>query len=465
MIFLPFVHRLCGGVFLNRLSYFVAVSVIYAGAGLGQTAQSSSDQNQEYKGPSILSRDKSLIGERGGKLIDFRFYGQLTGVYDSGLTAVAVDSNSNLLNVGGDYGVEAGFGLIGSKKWKRDQLSLEYRGTYRHYATNQYFDGIDQFLNLAYGRILSRRLTLDLKETAGTSSVANGGFSYVPLTNTDLFAVPANELFDNRTNFVQSRVDLTWHKSERLSFGVGGQGFIVRRRSFALAGLDGFGEHADVSYRLSRQQTVSLQFEMSHFDFQRTFGDADVRTASLGWNVGLGRKWELGFQAGGSLASVRGLTQVSVDPAVAAIVGRTVAVVQFDRVVAVPYFEARATRRFERSSLSFSGTTGVSPGNGVYLTSRQTSAGGSYSYAGLRKLTLGANANVSQYSALGQSIGKLKNYQGGLGATYKLANAVHLEARYDYRRYTTQNNMFKKNSERFSLGLAFSPGEGPLALW
>ena len=56
-----------------------------------QPDQNAQEQEQTYAGPSILSRDKSLIGERGGKLIDFRFYGELTGVYDSGLTALVVD--------------------------------------------------------------------------------------------------------------------------------------------------------------------------------------------------------------------------------------------------------------------------------------------------------------------------------------------------------------------------------------
>ena len=446
------------------------MGAVLAGAVCGQTPASQSnsaqsDSTQEYRGPSILSRDRNLLGERGGKLIDFRFYGQLSGLYDSGLTPVAVDTNANLLSTGANYGIEAGFGVIGSRRWRRDQLSVEYRGSYRHYPTNQYFDGIDQFLNLGYGRELTRRINLNLKETVGTTSVANGGFSYVPLTNTDLFAVPANELFDNRTNFAQSRVDLTWQQTARLSYGFGGQGFVVRRRSFALAGLDGFGAHGDVAYRITRRQTLSIEYEFSHFDFQRTFGDADVHTTSLGWNVSLGQKWDFGIQAGASRTFVRGLTQVSIDPAIAAIVGRNIAVVQFDRAVTIPAYGGRAVRRFDRSSLNLSANVGASPGNGVFLTSRQTSLAAAYSYTGLRKWTLGANSAYSELSALGQSLGKFKNFQGGVGATYKLANATHLEFRYDLRHYTTQNNLFKKNSDRFSLGIAFSPGETPLAIW
>src|SRR5258706_16095848 len=59
--------------------------------GLDQktTEQKQADANQTYEGPSILSRDKSLIGERGGKLIDFRFYGEYSGIYVSDQTPKA----------------------------------------------------------------------------------------------------------------------------------------------------------------------------------------------------------------------------------------------------------------------------------------------------------------------------------------------------------------------------------------
>src|SRR5216684_1954215 len=89
-----------------------------------QPDQNTLEQEQTYAGPSILSRDKSLIGERGGKLIDFRFYGELTGVYDSGLTPLVVDPQGNVPNYGGSPGVEVGGGVIGSRTWRRDRLSL-----------------------------------------------------------------------------------------------------------------------------------------------------------------------------------------------------------------------------------------------------------------------------------------------------------------------------------------------------
>src|SRR6266850_2071723 len=148
----------------------LATGMLAAGILAGQQAQPSEgaqEPTKEYQGPTILSRDKSLIGERGGKLLDFRFYADIMGAYDSGLTSVATDAQGNLARFGSNYSAEAGVGVVGSREWRRDKLSLEYHGSGRHYTGNSFFDGTDQYLNLSYAHALSRRLTLDLKETLG----------------------------------------------------------------------------------------------------------------------------------------------------------------------------------------------------------------------------------------------------------------------------------------------------------
>ena len=429
-----------------------------------QPDQAAQDQEQTYAGPTILSRDKSLIGERGGKLIDFRVYGELTGIYDSGLVPLVVNPEGQVPNYGAE-GVEAGFGVIGSRSFAHDKLSLEYRGTYRHYTAHSYFDGTDQFLNLAYSHLLSRHITLDLKETLGSVSLANGEFAYVPLSNTDLFAVPVNELFDNRTSFLQSRIDLVWQKTARLSFGLGGEGFVVRRRSFALAGLNGYSARANVAYRISRRQTVSANYEYTYFDFQRQFGNAKMQGVTLGYSIGLSRKWDFSMQAGAIRVESSGLTQVAIDPAIAAIVGQNVAIVTFHRTLYVPMGEARLIRRYDRSAITLGYSIGTTPGNGVYLTSKQNVGTVSYSYTGRRRLTVGVDASYGTLSAVGQTLGQLTNFQAGAGTTYKLGRATHIELRYDYRHYTTQNSFYLKDSNRVMLGLAFSPGETPLAIF
>jgi hypothetical protein len=40
-----------------------------------------------------------------------------------------------------------------------------------------------------------------------------------------------------------------------------------------------------------------------------------------------------------------------------------------------------------------------------------------------------------------------------------LTRAAHLDVRYDYRHYTTENAILQKDSNRVSVGLAFSLGD------
>lgn len=430
------------------------------------TAEDQSSPAQQYEGPSIVSRDKTLIGERGGKLLDFRVWAGINGVYDSGIVPVSTDQTGRITDVGGSEGVEASFGASGSRQWKRDSLSLDYSGTFRHYVNDSAFDGIDQFISLRYGRILTRHLTLDIKEVADTSNLANGAYTYLPLTAIDLASAPTNDLFDNRTYYSQSRVAMVWKKSARLSISVNGQGYLVRRESSALAGLNGYSTGGDVAYRITRRQTLSVNYSYTNYDYQRTFGNANVNTVSAGYSIGLGRRWDASFSLGGSYAGARGEQQVAVSPAIVAIIGVPTIVSTFNTHTAVPYGVASIVRRFSHSSVSLNGSTGVSPGNGVYLTSRQTSASGSYSYVGLRRWTMGASFAFAELSSIGQAgLGKYNDYVAGAGATYKIGPQMHMEFRYDYRHYTANNDFYLKDSQRVSLGFAWSPGELPLAIW
>lgn len=422
------------------------------------------DQQPAYPGPPILNRDRSLLNERHGKLLDYRFYTELLGVYDSGLAPLSTDARGDQTNVGVD-GIETGFGVIASRRSKHDKFSVEYKGAFRQYSSNDVVHGLDQFLNLNYGREFSRRLTLNVKATAGSVSLANGAFTYLPLTNNDLFAIPLNELFDIQTRFAQSRLDLVSRQTARLSFDFGGEGFVVRRSSLALTGLDGYNAHANAAYRLTLFQTFTAGYEYTYFDFQRAFGNSRIQIASLGYAVALSRNWDLSFRGGGIRIDGLGITEVAIDPSIAAIVGQNFANVTFARSNYLPLVESRLTRRLNQASLTFSYLTGVTPGNGVYLTSRQNAAQVSYFYAGFRRWSAGFNAGYNDLSPLGQTLGKYTNLQGGTAMRYRLAPDTYAQFRYDYRHYTTQNNFYQKDSNRVSLGLVYSPGDRPLEIW
>ena len=443
-----------------------ATLAIFGGFAVAQNEQSEQNEPVRYEGPSILSRDRSLIGERSGKLLDYRFYADVMGAYDTGLIPVSTTSSGKLNQSSGLPSVSVGVGLTGTKIWRHDQLSVDYNGGFRHYPSAGFYDSVDQFLNLSYAHSFSRRLIFQTRETAGTTSYLNGYFTYLPLENTDLYSVPTNELFDNRTSYLQSRVDMTWQKTVRLSINFGGEGFLVRRRSEALAGVNGWNGHADVSYRLTRRQSLTLSYQHVAFDYVRQFGNAAIEQFTAGYSIGLGRRWDFGSQFGAARMDFRGLTIVNVDPAIAAIVGQNTAVVTFHRITYIPIYEMQIVRRFERASLAAAYNQSFSPGNGVYLASRQTAATLSYSYTGRKKLTFGANAGYSRLTSLGQTLGAYTGEFAGLGSTYMLRTYAHLEFRYDYRHYTTGDvTGYKQNAQRVTVGFAFSPAQKPLPIW
>jgi hypothetical protein len=430
-----------------------------AGLAPAQEQPDAGERDQQeptFEAPSILSRDSSFI-DSSGKRLELGLFGKVSGVYDSGLTPVVIPGMPFAPQA--DYGVETSFGAAAIRRWRRAKFSIEYRGVYRQYATATLFDGWDHFLQLAYQRALARHLTLDFKSTTGATTLANGDFAYLPISALDRLGLPLNELFDNRTNYFESRLDLTWRATARLSFGLGGDGFVVRRQSLLLAGLNGYSARASVAYRLTARQTISASYNNTYFDFERAFGNSRLEIPTLGYAVMLAPHWDLSTQAGAARVQTLGLTEVALDPAIVALTGESFATVAFSRTSYLPVGEARLVRTFKTSSLTFDYAMGVTPGNGYYLTSRQNSATIDYSLLASRRWEARGSAGFSRLSALGQDLGRYINLQGGIELFYNLTDAAHIDLRYDYRHYTTEDAILQKDSNRLSLGLAFSLGE------
>ena len=135
------------------------------------------------------------------------------------------------------------------------------------------------------------------------------------------------------------------------------------------------------------------------------------------------------------------------------------------RVNWVPAANMLLTRKFHYSTLTFNYDRGVSPGNGVYLTTRQEIANGAFSYTGLRKANIGISGGHVSFGSLTQTVGGYSSFTGGGGVTYKISGAFHFVARYDYRRYDIATTVFRRGSYRATIGFAFSPKDVPLSLW
>src|SRR6516225_8745607 len=143
--------------------------------------------------------------------IDFRPFIEVAGVYDTGLTGVIVNDQGQLGNTDA-AGVEISGGISGTHSWRHTLLGLDYRGSYRHYDRQTFYDGSDQSLLLGVTQQLSRHTTLSLREGAG---MFTRDFGIVGLPQTVPFDpatsfVPTTDFFDNRTVYLSTQADLAY---------------------------------------------------------------------------------------------------------------------------------------------------------------------------------------------------------------------------------------------------------------
>jgi hypothetical protein len=280
-----------------------------------------------------------------------------------------------------------------------------------------------------------------------------------------LYGLTGNELFNTPTAMLMSTARAIYQRSSRLSFSAGASGFIVRRRSQALMSANGVQATGDVAYRLSRYQTIGFDYSYNRFVFTRQVGTSEFHGVAVNYAIRVGKHWEFGLRAGGFRVRSQQLVQAPIDPAVAAIFGLTSGIEISDRTTYAPNLQGHLTRGFRRGSWSLSYVRTVMPGNGVYLTSSTDRAETTYSYTGLARVTLQCRVGYDRMSSLAQTIGRYRSYSGGGGATVKLGRALSLIAQVEARRYDANGAMFQRSSFYANLGLSWSPGERPLAIW
>jgi len=415
-----------------------------------------------YSGPGVLSRGAGDIGTRAGQDVDLRLFGSVTAIYDNGILPYSVDGNGKLVEIGGVYGTEFSIGAYGVHNFHHAKLGLDYKGVYRHYSQQTFYDGTDQTLALGYTYQKSARLYFDTRQMAGTISQGTSLAGILP-TISDAVVTPASVLFDNRMNYLQSTLDVNYLLSARTILTVGGDGYGVWRKATGLIGMQGYTLRGTIQHRVTQRTTVGVNYQHMHYDFPKAFGESDINSFAGSFSTQLGRSWTFGLGGGVYLAEVQGLQRVAVDPEIAALLGVSSTVQTFYQKSTFPQWSASINRRFRRANLSLQYANGASAGNGIYLTSRQSSATGSFSYTAARKWSFSVAAGYNRLQGIGQSLQPYSQYSGGAGFTYSINRPLQLIARYDRRHQEIINGSFLQNSYRATIGISFSPSDIPLA--
>jgi len=446
-------------------------TILFLGCALALMAQSDPPQadssaagsDDAYSGPAILSRGETP-GAHTVAPIAFRPYIGVSGIYDTGLVPVAVTSTGGI-PTSDLYGLEANLGAYTYHVWKHTTLALDYKGDYRHYSTSTW-DGTDQFLSLILTHQPSKRVTITMREQGGVYS--NNYFlgSSLGALDPNYLQLPQNDIYDNRVIFAGVSTDLTYRLTHRLSFHVGGDGSLVRRQSSALYGMTSGVARGDLEYRISRHSTLGADYKFTYFEYTKGFGNTGIHSVGLNYSTQISQQVQLSARIGGARVESQSLTEVTLDPAVAALLGESVGIQAAYRLNYVPDMQVRLTDTLRRSQFSLSYSDQVVPGNGVYLTSRNNTGSASYSYTGIRHWNLGVNAMYGRMTALVQTVGAYSAYGGGVGITRDLGRGLHSVLRLDARHYDVAGGGLPTTTEyRVSLGVSFSPGDLPLVLW
>ncbi len=418
-----------------------------------------------------MSNGAGTIGQRSGQQVDLRFYADISGVYDNGIQPYALNSQGGLLTLNGLYGVQLDLGAYGVHQWRQAQMGLNYTGDFYHYVNASSYDGSNHNLTLGYTYQKSRRIALDFRVLAGTSTLGYGSPGFYGSTSTQIPSNIVNQptaiLFDSRIYYVQATAGVNFILSPRVVLTIGGDGFLVRRTAAGLAGTNGWTARASLQRTMSRTKTIGVTFDHMHFEFPPAYGQSDENLGEGFFTAVLSPRWTVSIRGGVFQSQIQGVQQVALNPVIAALLGESFGFQTFATQNIFPSGAVSLTGKYKTYVIGFSYGRTVVPGNGVYLTSRQESATASYSYTASKKWNLGGSGGYYKLEGIGQDLQPYSTFGGGAGFTYSLTRSLHINGRYDYRHQEISmlTNGFKANGSRVTLGLAFSPGDIPLSLW
>lgn len=397
-----------------------------------------------------------------------RFFASVRGTYDSGLTAVRFQSNGAPTNSSG-YGYGAIGGIYGYKEWRRTQLMGSYMLGYQDYAKSANTGaGINQSVSLGLTHMLSRRITFQssIRGSSLTRSFGSGYGFIRPGEETD----PVNDdqglddVYDNRTYRISNSNSMVFQLTPRVQTAATGGGFLTKRTG-SLVSVSGVFASGDISRRITRTQTLSINYNFSQFNYSNRYGNTFMQGVGLGWGMALGRRWELGLNGGITMIKIDSLRNIILDPAIAAIIGQTHGTETLYRESFYPIYQARLMGNFRRSNMSIRYGQRITPGNGSFLTSRMESGGVSYGFTGVRKMNVTLISGFNRMHNLMINSAQGTNLYAGVVAGYQLRSDLQFNVSVIGRQFESAATDFSRRGVRVAVGLSYSPGEVPLALW
>jgi hypothetical protein len=438
-----------------------------SGADSAQTAVEAPD----YTGPAILSRGFALSRPSLPENQPFRYYVGVSAIYDSGLLGAYVQ-NGALQSIA-SAGVDINWGASMRRYRRKSIIDFSYSGHYFDYVSDTKSSGQDHSLAVGLTRQISPRLSIGVRETAGlysnTYSVLDStAVSDLTLPSGPIVVAPTTEAFDDRTYYSTTTASASYQLTPRLSVSVNGAYFLVSRNSQYLADTKGYQTGGDISYRMTRRQTVGVYYSHSEFSYTKIFGDSNSDSIGMDYGISLSRNMNLSVRAGGTRYDTQSLNTVTPNPLVQAVLGIQAGVEKDYFVGYAPDLSVSLTRNLRTSSIGASFSEGITPGNGLILTSRSQSESVFWNLPTFRNYAaqLGAgHSNLSGYANGDGSAGNYANYFARFSLSHPVTRFISSYLNIDYLQDGFGGTTFHQKEYRISVGFRFSPGPGAMKFW
>jgi hypothetical protein len=384
-------------------------------------------------------------------------------ILDFSLGATGVyDNNSQ----SGYHGGDVNWGVLANHRLERGALSLNYRGDYGDYSGGQGYSGTNQNLGFAISKMLTKHWSVSFSQSAGIFQYGASYFSVQPVESNTVQANP----YSSNTKFLNSDFMATYQQSLRWSYIFSGSYFLSRYTGYAPFGISAVTASGGVSYRLTARTTLTGTYAFSDYQYQNLGGQAQIHTVYATVSHQFRNRWVVLASAGGSRSQSSGVIDLALSPTLAQLLGTTYVAGSYNSTTYVPYFEGSVSRQLRHMSVSVSGGQSITPGNGLYLASKNLNVTGYFSYT-WRLSSIGFGGSYYRLGSISNSAQPYSTEAFSASYGYPITRHIGLNLRYDLVNYSQINTAnlagfvpFNRDN-RFSVGIVFNSKPIPITLF
>jgi hypothetical protein len=338
----------------------------------------------------------------------------------------------------------------------RTSVRLDCHFGLRHYSLDPRLDRSTHGLYLDARLRLSRRWTLQLRDLGSSATFGEASRLPAPAIAAPFYPEGGPEVFHSRTIANTALADVIFAPSPRLSFSIGGDGFVIERQNRGLADAVGWRTRADIAWRYRRHRTLSLSYTLTRLDHTRRFGSADYAVLALGHSARLGPRTEFDLLAGVGQLRGAGIRAVQLDPDIARLLGTARGAEIYRLHTRNPHFLLGWTQSFGRTALRLDLARLVSDGGGLTGVARQNQASLALSAPLTRTWRLAGSLSARTYRSLDTLLYDTTAASAGWTLSRRLSSHTEAVVRYDYSFYHFDRGLLHWfHRHQFSLGVVY----------